>query len=328
MPDSARAPRVAMRTTFGRDVTPDPALIAHASPSDPRLRPLPRRRFAVPRSALIWLLVVAVGSIPLWVIHRGHSPATPALAMVSPPPPTAPVATPTPPPAPAALPAPLPEVAPTLPPAEKARLDLLSSDLWIHPLAGPTRRMPIRDGRLFGAERIGDRPAECMGGHCGVDLGGTMGEPVYAVHEGVVERVVRGPNEEHGGHYVRILHREGTIVSQYFHLKAIPAAIIPGTQVKAGDVIGWVGRSGVKRSAPHLHFTISVQEPNGQNARYVDPEPLVALWPLRAVQAGPDGAPELESGVPVGLARGFVRRKFRHPKLAAHSRAHSANVAD
>jgi murein DD-endopeptidase MepM/ murein hydrolase activator NlpD len=231
-------------------------------------------------------------------------------------------------PAPAALPSPPPMEAAALVSADRARLDALASDIWIHPLAGPTRRMPIRDGRLFGAERIGDRPSECMGGHCGVDLGGTMGEPVYAVHDGTVERVVRKPNEEHGGHYVRILHREGTIVSQYFHLKSIPAAVQPGMVVKAGDLIGWVGRSGVKRSGPHLHFTISVQEPDGQNGRYVDPEPLVALWPLRATEAGPDGAPQLEQGVPVGMARGFVRRKFRHPKLAAHSRARSADVAD
>src|SRR5262249_3521926 len=80
-------------------------------------------------------------------------------------------------------------------------------DAWIHPLDGPIRRMPMHDGRVFGAERPGERPVECAGGHCGVDLGETWGEPVMAVHDGVIDRVQRGPNPDHGGMYVRIAHR-------------------------------------------------------------------------------------------------------------------------
>ena len=142
--------------------------------------------------------------------------------------------------------------------------------------------MPIRDARVFGAERPGERPAECRSGHCGVDIGGEQwGEPVMAAHDGVIDRVVRGPNEEHGGLYVRVAHRGGMVFTQYFHLAAIPRKLTPGMAVKAGEVVGLLGDTGVKESKPHLHFTVSVKPSAELPERYIDPEPLIALWPIR-----------------------------------------------
>src|SRR5262249_8620196 len=117
---------------------------------------------------------------------------------------------------------------PPWPPSEDDWLSEIAADAWLHPLDGPTRQMPIRSSRVFGAERPGERPPECRSGHCGVDIGEGWGAPVHAVHDGVVDRVQRGPNEEHGGLYVRLAHRGGTIFTQYFHLAAIPRAIVPG----------------------------------------------------------------------------------------------------
>jgi murein DD-endopeptidase MepM/ murein hydrolase activator NlpD len=79
--------------------------------------------------------------------------------------------------------------------------------------------------------------------------------------------------------------------------------------VKAGDVIGFVGLSGVRHSEPHLHFTIAVQDPSGADGRYLDPEPLIALWPVRA--SSPDERLRV-AAAPAGLARGFLRRRHRH----------------
>src|SRR5262249_59118450 len=73
----------------------------------------------------------------------------------------------------------------------------------------------------------------------------------------------------------------GTVFSQYFHLAAIPRGLEPGMKVKAGDVVGLLGDTGVKESAPHLHFTVSVRPSKEWPERYLDPEPLIALWPLR-----------------------------------------------
>jgi murein DD-endopeptidase MepM/ murein hydrolase activator NlpD len=155
----------------------------------------------------------------------------------------------------------------------------LARDTWIHPLAGPTRRMPSLHTGAFGAERPGERPPECISGHCGVDLGHTWGERVYAVHEGVVDYVMRDPNDEKGGMFVRVAHRGGTLYSWYFHLAAIPRNIRPGEQVSVGTLVGLLGDTGVKQSGPHLHFALSVRT-SKTTSRYLDPEPLIALWPL------------------------------------------------
>ena len=182
-------------------------------------------------------------------------------------------------------------------------------DVWMHPLAGPIRRMPRLDGAVFGAERPGERPPECKNGHCGVDIGGDVwGEQVLAAHDGVVDRVQRGPNEEHGGLYVRIAHRNGTVFTQYFHLAAIPRWIFPGKKVAAGDVIGLLGDSGVKNSGPHLHFTISVKPSPQMHEVFMDPEPLIALWPLRLAGAK---EPTLTVATAPGAVRGAASKR-RH----------------
>ncbi len=208
---------------------------------------------------------------------------------------------------------------PHWPPTDQDWLAEIQSDAWIHPLDGPERRMPISDSRVFGAERQGDRPGECRNGHCGVDLSGPWGEPVHAVHDGIVDRVQRGPNEEHGGLYVRIAHRDGTIFSQYFHLAAIPRQLEPGVRVKVGEVIGLLGDSGVKHSAAHLHFTLSVRPAANLPEKYMDPEPLIALWPLRfrIGESSAVVAAQVPPGVPHGAAPNRKHKASRRASAAA-----------
>jgi hypothetical protein len=209
---------------------------------------------------------------------------------------------------------------------EEAWIAELAQDAWIHPLAGPSRRMPIRDSRTFGAERPGDRPIECGSGHCGVDIGGEIwGEPVMAVHDGVVVRVQRNLNPDHGGLYVRLAHRGGTVYSQYFHLAAIPSKLKIGDTVKMGEVVGLIGDSGVVNSGPHLHFTISVLPDKEQPEQYIDPEVLIALWPLKLTPARPG------EGAAIALASpGNVRGPFgprRGNKMKAKQAARAARRA-
>jgi murein DD-endopeptidase MepM/ murein hydrolase activator NlpD len=207
----------------------------------------------------------------------------------------------------ASSPAPAPEpphLGPSWPPSDEDWRAVIAADLWLHPLDGPERRMPISDARVFGAERPGDRPIECRNGHCGVDLSGPWGEPVHAAHDGVVDRVERGPNEDHGGLYVRLAHRDGTIFTQYFHLAAIPRRLEPGVHVRAGEVIGLLGDTGIKRSRQHLHFALSVKPAEALVERYVDPEPLIALWPLRVHL---DGSVAMVSPEAPGLPHGAAR---------------------
>jgi murein DD-endopeptidase MepM/ murein hydrolase activator NlpD len=195
---------------------------------------------------------------------------------------------------------------PEWPPSDASLLEALGRDAWVHPLAGPIRRMPRIDSRVFGADRPGNRPGECRNGHCGVDLGGEIyGEHVHAVHDGVVDFVQRGANPDRGGRFVRISHRGGTLFTWYFHLAAIPRGLQRGTVVKAGEVIGLLGDSGVKESAPHLHFALSIRMPKEGFERYIDPEPLIALWPLRVPIDGSEVGlftVLADTGIPLGSA--------------------------
>jgi hypothetical protein len=158
---------------------------------------------------------------------------------------------------------------------------------WFHPLAGPRRAMPITESRRFGAARPQPRPHECELGHCGVDLGTTLGEPVFAIFDGVIERIerdeARGAN---AGRYIRIGHKDGTVVSRYIHLDSIRDDLREGATVRGGELIGRLGRSGIEHSGAHLHFGLSLR-PTGRGGeeRYVDPEPLLRTWQLPSLPA-------------------------------------------
>jgi murein DD-endopeptidase MepM/ murein hydrolase activator NlpD len=115
---------------------------------------------------------------------------------------------------------------------------------------------------------------------------------------------------------VRLVHRDGAIATQYFHLSEIPRRIVEGAKVRAGEVVGFAGLTGVKHSEPHLHFTIEVIDPVEHDGRYLDPEPLVALWPLRVSRKG-DPELRLTTAAPPGMARGFIRRRHHHHAVAA-----------
>jgi hypothetical protein len=159
------------------------------------------------------------------------------------------------------------------------------NDVWIHPLAAP-RHLPERNSRRFGAPREGLRPEECAGGHCGVDIGTVRGDVVMASHDGVVERVERDPEvggrRGNEGRFIRINHKGGTIVTSYIHLDGIRDDLRPGVPVKMGEPIGTVGDTGVHNSGPHLHFAVSVRASVDDPELFIDPEPMLHLWPVRS----------------------------------------------
>jgi hypothetical protein len=224
------------------------------------------------------------------------------------------------PPAPAAA-----EAAPSQASQDEALMSELMRDAWIHPLAGPTRRMPVNHTAAFGAERQRQPLPECVSGHCGVDVGGALwGEPVHAIHDGVVAWVNRGPNEDHGGIFVKIAHRGGALYSWYFHLAAVPRWIIPGVRVTVGQVIGLLGDTGVKRSGPHLHFAMTVKPPGGTRERYLDPEPLLAIWPLWIVE---DGKGRMSTAEPPGVPVRAPSRGRRPGSPPAQRAAQNDNQA-
>jgi len=85
--------------------------------------------------------------------------------------------------------------------------------------------------------------------HAGIDFGAPWGSPIYAVSSGMVKFAGR-----HGGHgnYVRLDHGGG-LATGYAHMSRI--AVSPGVMVQAGQVIGYVGSTGLS-TGPHLHYEL------------------------------------------------------------------------
>ena len=100
--------------------------------------------------------------------------------------------------------------------------------------------------------------------HQGVDLAAPQGTPIYASRGGTVTGATYGSA---AGYYVRINHGDG-FSSIYMHMEYYCVSV--GQTVSQGQVIGYVGKSGVA-SGYHLHFGIAY------NGAYVNPCAYVAL---------------------------------------------------
>lgn len=142
---------------------------------------------------------------------------------------------------------------------------------FVHPIPGPDRDLPRSSTRIFGAWRDGERAPECGEGHCGVDLGKHIGTPILAARSGVVFNAHRSPDGR-SGRFVHIRHDDG-MATWYMHLDTVREDLRPGVEVRAGEPIGTLGKSGIHNSAPHLHFAITIGEEWDQT--YVDPLPFL-----------------------------------------------------
>jgi murein DD-endopeptidase MepM/ murein hydrolase activator NlpD len=85
--------------------------------------------------------------------------------------------------------------------------------------------------------------------HAGIDIGAGWGSPIVAAADG---QVIGAGWAGGYGRQVRIAHGDG-MVSSYSHMSDY--AVAPGTYVRRGAVIGYVGSSGLS-TGPHLHFEV------------------------------------------------------------------------
>jgi murein DD-endopeptidase MepM/ murein hydrolase activator NlpD len=133
--------------------------------------------------------------------------------------------------------------------------------------------------------------------HNGIDYAAASGTPVYAVGDGVIRRAGNGGSY---GNVVDISHNRG-YASRYAHLRGFASGIRVGTRVKQGEVIGYVGATGLA-TGPHLHYEFH------ENGRAVDPNSIRGLTGdpvpgsylgqfLEAVQASVGSLDRASSGV-------------------------------
>jgi murein DD-endopeptidase MepM/ murein hydrolase activator NlpD len=148
-------------------------------------------------------------------------------------------------------------------------------DLPLHcPLDGAPRK--ITSG--LGDDRDGGRRR-----HTGIDFESYRGEPVHAIAAGAVTlagvdrgksrlrpldpmltRLVPAARMGPRGLLVTVEHARG-LVSSYMHLSAY--VVRTGDKVKSGQLIGYVGRTGMKESDAHLHLGLQ------HDGKHIDPIP-------------------------------------------------------
>jgi murein DD-endopeptidase MepM/ murein hydrolase activator NlpD len=141
----------------------------------------------------------------------------------------------------------------------------LTAGRYVFPVYGPSSYIDT-----FGAARSD------VSYHHGVDVFGQLGQPLVAVTDGTVFSV--GWNKV-GGNRLWLLDEQGNQF-YYAHLSAFSTAAVNGARVKAGEVIGFMGRTGDAEGTPyHLHFEIhpvSFLYLGYDGA--VDPTPYLDAW--------------------------------------------------
>ena len=86
--------------------------------------------------------------------------------------------------------------------------------------------------------------------HYGMDYSAKVGTEIYATGDGVISKVKR--SKRGYGNYVKINHGFG-YETLYAHMSKY--IVKKGQKVKRGEVIGYVGNSGIS-TAPHLHYEV------------------------------------------------------------------------
>ncbi len=93
--------------------------------------------------------------------------------------------------------------------------------------------------------------------HHGVDYCAPKGTPVQAIGDGII---VHASYSGEAGNFVKIKHN-GTFTTGYMHLSGYGSGIRPGKQVRQGDIIGYVGSTGLS-TGPHLDFRVWKNDTN------------------------------------------------------------------
>ena len=126
------------------------------------------------------------------------------------------------------------------------------------PRPGARVSSPFGTRRYYGRKSGG-------GFHNGIDFEGKTGEPILAAADGVIN---------HQGWYfnygrtVKVSHADN-FESLYAHMSRFADGMGPGSRVRKGDLIGYVGSTG-RSTGAHLHFSVIV------NGQFVDPAPYIS----------------------------------------------------
>ena len=127
---------------------------------------------------------------------------------------------------------------------------------------------PVRNGRIssgFTMRRF--HPIlKRYRAHLGIDYAAPRGTPILAAGNGTI---IFAGNTRGYGNLIKIQHADG-YVTLYAHQKAFRKGIRKGVKVKQGEVIGYLGSTGLS-TGPHLHFGLY------KNGRAINPARVVQV---------------------------------------------------
>ena len=163
---------------------------------------------------------------------------------------------------------------------------------YVFPVYGPAGF-----GDTFGASR----PNVSGGWHHGEDIVAPLGTPLLAVTDGTLFSV--GWNDIGGW---RLWLRDDAGNEFYYaHLSAYSTLAVSGRRVRAGDVVGFLGKSGdAEASIPHLHFEIHPASllSLGYDG-VVAPYPFLIAWRRADDVAFGSGRQYIRDGLPIAAPR-------------------------
>ncbi|MDF1534902.1 MAG: peptidoglycan DD-metalloendopeptidase family protein [bacterium] len=158
-------------------------------------------------------------------------------------------------------------------------------------------KVPLRFQRIssgFSARRLHPVTGKVVP-HLGVDYAAPTGTPIMSIGDGKVVMIKR---DEANGRIIKIRHNS-VYSSAYAHMNSFASGMKVGTQVRQGQVIGYVGSSG-RATGPHLHFAMY------RNNKYVDPRrisvPRATSVPGADLEQFKAVVRELDQQLPGGLA--------------------------
>ncbi len=108
--------------------------------------------------------------------------------------------------------------------------------------------------------------------HLGTDYAAPTGTPIFATANGTI---TEARYKRNNGNYVKVKHNS-TYTTQYLHMSKIASGIRPGVRVKQGQIIGYVGSTGLA-TGPHVCYRF------WKNGVQVDPykQKLPAAEPIK-----------------------------------------------
>ena len=122
-------------------------------------------------------------------------------------------------------------------------------------------RKPIADGEMRSGFGMRYHPIMRYSKmHTGVDWANRIGTPILAAGNGTV---IKAEWDSGYGRRIELQHANG-YVTAYSHQSAFGKGIAPGVKVRQGQIIGYVGNTGLS-TGPHLHYEVLV------NGNFVNP---------------------------------------------------------